>query len=128
MSDLSDCTKCRAKCMGISGISLESCMKMNCPQCLSPGPPPVSGVCANQKTFDHAFHKAIKYNNKKNEPKAWVQWVMIAILFIIIFWAFILVSNLPSGPTKVMHYVLALLAAPFYLIAYYVGMPVAGTY
>lgn len=120
MSDLSDCTKCHAKCMGASGISLESCMKMNCPQCLSSGP---SGVCANQKTFDHAFRKAIKYNNMKNKPKAWSQWVMIAILFIFIVWAFMVVSKLPSGPSRVMHYFLALVAAPFYLIAYYVGMP-----
>lgn len=77
----------------------------------------------DQADYNQAFRNALKYNAKENIKKSrpWL-WVY-AILYIILFtWAIILAMKIPAGPNRTVHLVLALVFAPAYVVAYYMGM------
>ena len=79
-------------------------------------------VCNTQDSFNDAFKKAVKYTNKKNTPSKTVQLIIFLIAIALIFWALMLASrvNVPSDQ-KVMHFVLALVFSPVYIISYYLS-------
>lgn len=79
-------------------------------------------VCDTQDDFNTAFRKAVKYVNKKERPKLWVQLVALGIMLILIVWALILAARVTSGSgDQKVHFVLALAFAPFYIISYYLS-------
>lgn len=78
-------------------------------------------VCDTQNDFNHAFRDAVKYVNKKDRPKMWVQIVAMVILLIMIVWALMLAMRVSSGADQKVHLVLALVFAPFYIISYYLS-------
>lgn len=122
MSDLSDCTKCKVACQNNpSGVDTRSCMQAKCPQCIGPNPSTL-GVCANQSTFNKSFHNAIKWTNKKEQGPVWVQWIAFCIYILLALWALMLVSKMPAGNDRKIHYMFALVFPPIYIISYYVGM------
>jgi hypothetical protein len=79
------------------------------------------GVCQNQDKFNGAFYEAIKYARKKDSDPHWAMGVVLAIYLLVIVWALLLASTMPQGELKVMHYVMALVFAPFYIISFYAG-------
>jgi hypothetical protein len=78
-------------------------------------------VCDTQDDFNHAFRDAVKYVNKKDKPKLWVQLVALGIVLIIVVWALVLAMRVSGGADQKVHLVLALVFAPFYIIAYYLS-------
>jgi hypothetical protein len=83
---------------------------------------PNSNVCVNQSDFNVAFRKAIKHNNKENMKKAkpWV-YVYLVLWLIFFIWAIMLAMQVPAGPQRTMHIVFAVVAAPAYVLAHYLG-------
>ena len=77
-------------------------------------------VCDTQDTFNHAFRKAVKYVEKKETPKTWIEIVSLAILMIVIVFAVILASKVDTSE-RVIHYTLAIMFSPVYILAYLVG-------
>jgi len=77
-------------------------------------------VCQNQDTFNKSFHEAIKYVEKKNEPRKWVQVVVFLLLVVLITWA-LLLSMKVSPSQRTLHIVLALVFSPVYIIAHYLN-------
>ena len=77
-------------------------------------------ICDNQDNFNQAFRKAVKYVDKKNTPKLWVQIVAGIIMLLVIIWAVLLARKVDSSD-KVLHFLLALVFAPFYIISYYLS-------
>jgi hypothetical protein len=75
-------------------------------------------VCDTQTDFNHAFRDAIKYVNKKDSPKLWVQLLALALFILFIVWALMLASKSGSSD-QVLHYVLAMVFSPFYVISHY---------
>ena len=78
-------------------------------------------VCDTQNDFNHAFHDAVKYVDRKHEPKVWVQLVGIGIVFILVIWALILAMRVSNGPEQKLHIVLAIIFAPAYIVSYYLN-------
>jgi len=72
-------------------------------------------VCDNQSNFNTAFEKAVKYVEKKHEPNKTVQIISVGLTILVITIALLMAST-TSGDKKV-HYVLALIFSPFYIIA-----------
>ena len=79
-------------------------------------------VCDNQDDFNTAFHKAVKYNNKKfmHKMKPWM-YVYTVLWAIFIVWAIMLVVKMPPGPEKIVHMVFAIIFSPVYVLAYYLS-------
>jgi hypothetical protein len=82
---------------------------------------PKKTVCDTQDDFNHAFRDAVKYVNKKDKPKMWVQLVAMIIMLILIVWALMLAMRVKHGPEQKVHLVLAIVFAPFYIISYYLS-------
>jgi bacteriorhodopsin len=84
---------------------------------------PNSNVCDNQGDFNQALRAGIKYNNKQNMKKAqpWI-WVYLGLYVVFFFWAIILALQVSKGPQRTMHVTLAIVFAPAYVLAYYLGM------
>lgn len=78
-------------------------------------------VCDTQDDFNHAFREAVKYVDKKETPKMWVQLVAMGILLVFIVWALVLASRVGGSSDQKVHFVLALVFAPFYIISYYLS-------
>jgi len=78
-------------------------------------------VCDTQDDFNHAFRDAVKYVNKKEQPKLWAQIIAVAIGLVIIVWALILASKVNGSADQTVHFVMALVFAPFYIISYYLS-------
>jgi hypothetical protein len=126
---MSPCQKCMSDCSkrgAPSDVCATACMYGKDP--LHPGPCAPKGnyeqiqtVCANQDVFNHAFRHAVKYTNKKNKPSNGIMIASGILMLIFIVWALILASRIPTGPQKAVHFVLALLFSPIYVIAYYFG-------
>lgn len=76
-------------------------------------------VCDTQDDFNTAFENAVKYVEKKNKPKLWVQLVLLGLMLVLIVWALVLASKV--GGDQVLHFILALAFAPFYIISYYLS-------
>lgn len=76
----------------------------------------------DQSDYNQALRHAIKYNNKQNMKKvrSWI-WVYMTIYFIFFIWALMLAMKTPMGPERTMHITLALVFAPAYVIAHYMG-------
>ena len=83
---------------------------------------PNKPVCDNQDDFNHAFRKAIKYNNQENMNKAkpWV-YVYLVLWMIFFVWAVLLAMQVAPGPERVEHIVFAMVFSPVYVLAYYLG-------
>lgn len=79
----------------------------------------MSKICDTQDNFNTAFENAVKYVEKKNKPKLWVQLVVIGIMIVLVVWALVLANKI-SGD-QILHYILALAFSPIYIIAYYLG-------
>lgn len=77
-------------------------------------------VCQNQDSFNQSFEKAVKYVQKKNEPKKWVQVVLFIIILVIVVWALLLAMKVSPSHRKI-HLILALVFSPFYIIAHYLN-------
>ena len=90
-----------------------------CEERYSPDDP----VCNNQADYNQAFRNALKYNYKQNikESKPWI-WVYMAMYLIFFVWALTLASKVQPGPYRTMHMMLALLFAPVYVLAHYIGL------
>jgi len=81
-----------------------------------------TSVCDNQKDFNNAFKEAIHYVNKKDRPKLWVQIVICVIVFLFILWALVLASKQAGGNSdQIIHYVLAFVFSPAYIIGYFLS-------
>ena len=78
-------------------------------------------VCQNQDTFNQSLRQAIKYNEKQDRPKKVVQLILLAIYMIFIVWALLLASKVSDSDGRKLHFVLALLFSPVYIISYYLG-------
>lgn len=78
-------------------------------------------VCDTQDTFNHAFREAVKYVNKKETPKLWVQLVAMGIVLVFVVWALILAAKVHGSADKKVHFLLALIFSPFYIISYYLS-------
>ena len=83
---------------------------------------PSQPVCDNQDDFNHAFRKALEYNNKENYKKN-KPWMYVSLVLWIIFfiWAIMLAMKMPQGPERVVHLVFAMVFSPLYVISYYLG-------
>lgn len=103
---------CKAKCLNQTGISVSSCMKAVCPEC-------VGSVCENQDNFDAGIRKAVKYVEKKDRLSTLSMIVLSLILLIILVWAVMLAKNFGTTEYSILHYVLAILFSPMYIVAYY---------
>lgn len=79
----------------------------------------MSNVCQNQDTFNQSLSQAVKYMEKKDRPSKAVQLVLLAVFFILLLWALLLASK--SGMDKTLHYVLAMLFSPVYILSYYLS-------
>jgi hypothetical protein len=77
-------------------------------------------VCDTQDDFNHAFRDAIKYVEKKNKPRLWVQIVAVVIIALFILWALMLACKV-GADQKLLHYLLAMVFSPFYIISYYLS-------
>ena len=84
---------------------------------------PGQNVCQNQDDYNQAFRNAIQYNNQQNinDAKPWM-WVYFALYLIFFVWALMLAMRVPYGPERTLHLTLALVAAPAYVLAYYLGV------
>lgn len=81
-----------------------------------------SNVCDTQDDFNVAFDKAIKQNNKDAMKKS-TPWIYVYIVLLMIFfvWALVLAMQVPPGPGRLVHLVLAMVFSPIYVLAYYLG-------
>lgn len=79
----------------------------------------MTSVCDTQDDFNTAFRNAVKYTEKKDRPKTWVLILSMSLMVLIILWALILASRV--GNNQIIHYVLSLVFAPFYIIAYFLA-------
>jgi positive regulator of sigma E activity len=81
-----------------------------------------NGVCSDQETFNHAFHKALKHEEKSEMKKMRTSTIVYVILWFIFFiWAILLAFK--SEPEhRLIHLVLAMVFSPFYVISYYLMM------
>lgn len=79
----------------------------------------MSNVCQNQDTFNQSVRQAVKYMEKKDKPSKAVQLILLALFFVILLWALLLASK--SGMDKTLHYVLAMLFSPVYILSYYLA-------
>ena len=79
----------------------------------------MSNVCQNQDTFNQSVNQAIKYVDKKNMPSKTVQIIALVIFFVILLWALMLASK--SGMDTTLHYVLAMVFSPVYILSYYLA-------
>lgn len=78
-------------------------------------------ICQNQKSFDKAMRKAIKYDQNKEKISRVSLIISLGISLLLIVWALSLVYNLNNNNnSKIIHYILAIVFSPFYLISYYV--------
>jgi len=79
-------------------------------------------VCDNQKDFNVAVRKAVENNReeivKEVEPLLYVYMILWLVFFV---WALMLAMQVPKGPNRVVHLVLAMAFSPLYVIAHYVG-------
>ena len=80
----------------------------------------MTDVCKNQDAFNKSFREAIKYVQKENEPRQWVQLVVAVFGIILIVWAVILAVRVHGSEQRI-HIVLALLFSPVYIISYYLS-------
>lgn len=74
-------------------------------------------VCDSQDDFNHAFQKAVKYVNKKNQPSKMAQLVILGLVLVLVVWAIMLAMK--SGGDQKLHLILAMVFSPFYIISYY---------
>ena len=79
-------------------------------------------VCANQDRFNVAVRKAIRKNNEDAVENS-QNWILLYVLLMLGFliWAVTLAMKMPKGPEKILHLVIAMVASPVYVLAYYVG-------
>lgn len=79
-------------------------------------------VCATQDDFNVAVDKAVKYVIHKQETRKLTAAQMISALIylLIVIWALLLALSMPSSE-RVEHVLFALLFAPVYIMAYYLG-------
>lgn len=84
---------------------------------------PNAPVCDNQADFNQAFHEAVKYNRKKemNKDKPWM-YVYVVLWLIFFVWAIVIAMKVSTGNDRTIHLVFAILFAPAYVLAYYLGM------
>lgn len=77
-------------------------------------------VCDDQKKFNEAFKKAIIQADEDMMEKS-SGWIVLYTLLYLVFivWAIILAMRMPESPGRVVHLVLAMAFAPFYVLAYY---------
>jgi len=78
-------------------------------------------VCDTQDDFNNAFHDAVNYVNKKDKPKLWMQLVALGIVLILVVWALVLAARVNGSSDQKVHFVMALVFSPFYIIAYYLN-------
>lgn len=83
----------------------------------------MSGVCKSQDDFNKAFREALKYNNKENwkKTKGWV-YVYLVLWVVFFVWAIMLAMQVQDPKGRTVHLVLAIIAPPVYVLAYYLGM------
>ena len=81
-------------------------------------------VCASQAEFNVAFENAIKNREKNIREKKLtpVQIIGVVIYILVIVWAILLAVRVSSAEMRTMHIVYALVLAPVYVLAYYMGM------
>jgi hypothetical protein len=79
-------------------------------------------VCTDQKTFNKALQNAANYVEKKNTPDPWVQMLALGLLVIILVYAILLASKVVDVNDRVLHYTIAILFSPFYIIAHVLSM------
>lgn len=77
--------------------------------------------CTNQHSFNHAFRKALKYERKKNSPSKTALVAMLLVWLLFLAWAVMLAAKMPNNENKKLHYVLAIVFSPVYVISYYFG-------
>lgn len=81
----------------------------------------MSSVCQNQDTFNKSMRQAIKYTEKQDRPKAIVEIIALAIYMIFVVWALLLASKVSDVEGRKIHFVLAMLFSPIYIISYYIN-------
>jgi 4-hydroxybenzoate polyprenyltransferase len=77
-------------------------------------------VCQNQDSFNKAMRNAIKYERKKEMSSRVSLIIAMTISVLLIIWAMCLVFSLNIQNSKIIHYVLAILFSPIYIISYYI--------
>lgn len=82
---------------------------------------PNQPVCNNQDDFNQALKQGLKYVAKEEmkKSKPWV-YIWIVILTIFFIWAIMIAMQMPQDQ-RVLHLVLAMVASPIYVLAYYLG-------
>jgi hypothetical protein len=77
-----------------------------------------TNVCENQKTFDAALENASEYVQKKRSPDLWTQMLYLGVFTILIVYALLLASKVKDVHDKVLHFTLAILFSPVYIISH----------
>lgn len=80
-----------------------------------------NSVCESQNKFNNAFEGAVKYVEKKERPSRVLRFVSIIFMIILVTWALLLADKINSVNDKILHFILALIFAPFYIISYYLN-------
>ena len=81
----------------------------------------MSSVCSDQKKFDEAIKKASKYVRKRERPGKMAMLMCTAIYLVLAVWAIIVALKVAPPDQQVKHLVMALVAPPVYIVAYYLG-------
>lgn len=77
-------------------------------------------ICNSQDDFNVAFEGAVKYVEKKQRPSKFIMIISLIIMITLIIWALSLANKIASVKEKLVHFILAILVSPVYIIAYYI--------
>jgi len=81
----------------------------------------MSSVCSDQKKFDDAIKKGTKYLRKQERPGKMAALMSAAIYLILAIWALVLALKVAPSDQQIKHVIMAILAPPVYIVAYYLG-------
>lgn len=78
-------------------------------------------VCDSQDKFNNVFEGAVKYVEKKERPSRFLRLVSLIFMIMFVVWALLLADKIDGVNDKIVHFILALIFAPFYIISYYLN-------
>jgi hypothetical protein len=80
----------------------------------------MSNLCDSQDKFNHAIRQAIRDTSESQQPPV-LRLLAMSIYVLLIIWALILAMKVSSPETRVVHFVLAIVFSPAYIIAHYLN-------